>query len=197
MTAIKLSTRPVTKAQASRALYAAIDEAALDGRLTPCRLSHEFDAEDLDAAAAAQLVERCSTECPVLQQCADLALLLPADYKQGSVIAGIYYSPAKTARWQTVYDGLRDRIETGEYAPGNRLPSITELASAMELHGNVIRAALDHLERDGLVVHDGSDRRMVVAYGTIVGSRQHILDDPQAEDAGRPATAAQHIGQVA
>jgi len=198
MTAPTVLPKPVTKAQAAQALYDAIDRAADAGRQTPCRLSHEFDAEDLDTAGAAMLVDRCLSECPVLRECGDLAVLLPAETKRGSVIAAAYHPPAKTTRWQPVYDELRDRIETDEYAPGDRLPTITELAREMDLHGNVVRAALDHLEHDGLVVHDSTDRRMVVAYGTIAGTRQHDLEQPAAaDDQARVVAAVDVIGRVA
>jgi DNA-binding transcriptional regulator YhcF (GntR family) len=178
-------------------LYDAIDRASDRGRLTPCRLSGEFDAEDLDAAAAVELVDRCVTECPVLRECTDLAVLLPMESKRGSVIAATYHPPVKTTRWQPVYDELRDRIEASEYSLGDRLPSITELAREMDVHGNVIRAALDHLERDGMAVRGGTDRRMVVAYGTIIGPHQHDLEQPADDDMTRSTTAADPIGQVA
>jgi DNA-binding transcriptional regulator YhcF (GntR family) len=178
-----LTTRPFTKAQATRALYDAIDEAALAGRSTPCRLSHAFDAEDLDHATAAKLVHRCRTECPVLRQCTDRALLLTADAKLGSVLAGTYYPPFKPTRWQLVYDDLRDRIEAGEYAPGERLPSLTVLARASRVHGNVVRAALDHLERNGLLAPDGDNCYVVDAYGSILGGRQAAIEEPQPDSA--------------
>lgn len=51
-----------------------------------------------------------------------------------------------------VADEIRLRIESGDYAPGQRLPTLDELASAYGCSLAVIRKALDLLRQQGLVV---------------------------------------------
>jgi GntR family transcriptional regulator len=50
-----------------------------------------------------------------------------------------------------VADHLAARISAGELAPGYRLPSERDLASAYEVAVGTIRQALDELRRRGLV----------------------------------------------
>jgi len=163
-------TRPVTKLEASKALYAAIDTAALNGRSTPCRLSGSYDAEDLDLISATELVRACRTACPVLTECTDLAAVLPLDARQGVVIAGRYYPATRQPRWRAVYKELRGRIDAGEYAPGDRLPTMRQLTRETGVHGNVIRTVFDHLERDDIAVADGVEGCLIVSYAATLAT---------------------------
>jgi DNA-binding transcriptional regulator YhcF (GntR family) len=53
------------------------------------------------------------------------------------------------ARW--VYTILRDGLLRGEFAPGAKLPSPTELAAQFGVAMLTVRHVLDHLEQEGLV----------------------------------------------
>ena len=55
------------------------------------------------------------------------------------------------ARWQVVYDDLREAIEQGEYAPGGQLPSERELVEKYGVARSTIRNAFTRLEQAGLV----------------------------------------------
>lgn len=53
--------------------------------------------------------------------------------------------------WQQLADLLRARIESGELAPGDRLPSIVALAQEHDLAPVTVRKAIAQLQREGLV----------------------------------------------
>jgi DNA-binding GntR family transcriptional regulator len=50
-----------------------------------------------------------------------------------------------------VEDDLRRRCEAGEWAPGERLPPVAELATHYEVARNTIAKALRRLADDGLI----------------------------------------------
>jgi GntR family transcriptional regulator len=56
------------------------------------------------------------------------------------------------APWRTLYALLKGQIESGEYPPRSRLPSIVALSQEHGLSGKTVRKALDQLKEDGLVV---------------------------------------------
>jgi DNA-binding GntR family transcriptional regulator len=49
---------------------------------------------------------------------------------------------------------LRDGLLSGEFAPGARLPSHTELAAQFGVATLTVRNVLDHLEQEGLVARE-------------------------------------------
>ena len=70
-------------------------------------------------------------------------------YAAGVTSAGSY-TDARPLQVR-VADDIRLRIETGEYAPGQQLPTLDELATANMCSLAVIRKALDLLRQQGLV----------------------------------------------
>jgi DNA-binding GntR family transcriptional regulator len=56
------------------------------------------------------------------------------------------------APWRQIYAVLRARIDSGELAPGARLPSIASLAQEFEVATTTVRKALDRLKDEGMVV---------------------------------------------
>jgi DNA-binding GntR family transcriptional regulator len=56
------------------------------------------------------------------------------------------------APWRQLYALLRGQIDSGEFAPGSRLPSITDLAQTYGIALTTVRKALDQLKEDGLIV---------------------------------------------
>ena len=54
--------------------------------------------------------------------------------------------------WQQVTEALADAIESGSLAPGDELPSITELSALQGIGTGVIRRALEALAADGLII---------------------------------------------
>jgi len=53
--------------------------------------------------------------------------------------------------WQQLADLLRQQIESGELAPGARIPSVLSLAQEYELAAGTVRKALAQLQREGLI----------------------------------------------
>jgi DNA-binding GntR family transcriptional regulator len=53
--------------------------------------------------------------------------------------------------WQQIADVLRRRIESGEYPPGRKIPSIIALSGEFSVAPVTVRKALTALQREGLV----------------------------------------------
>jgi DNA-binding GntR family transcriptional regulator len=53
--------------------------------------------------------------------------------------------------WQQITDTLRERIASGAYAPGHRVPSIIALAAEFDVAPVTARKALTALQREGLI----------------------------------------------
>jgi DNA-binding GntR family transcriptional regulator len=53
--------------------------------------------------------------------------------------------------WQQLADLLRERIESGALAPGDRLPSIVSLAQEYDLAPVTVRKAITRLRDEGLI----------------------------------------------
>jgi GntR family transcriptional regulator len=61
-------------------------------------------------------------------------------------------TPGPVAPWRQIHAALRAQIEDGTLAPGDRLPSITDLSQHYEVALTTVRKALDALKAEGLVV---------------------------------------------
>jgi DNA-binding FadR family transcriptional regulator len=71
-------------------------------------------------------------------------------------------------RTATVLDTLRDEILTGQYRPGERLPSERELAARFETSRGAVREALKKLEQLGIAaIHKGGVRVVAVEEATL------------------------------
>ncbi len=57
----------------------------------------------------------------------------------------------KKARWEVVYDGLRESIELGDLPPGDTIPGEIALCENYNVSRPTVRAALAKLEQEGLV----------------------------------------------
>lgn len=58
--------------------------------------------------------------------------------------------PAKP-KWAQIADGIRAQIESGDLAPGDKLPSTTELGKQHKVSSIVVRQAINALKVEGLV----------------------------------------------
>jgi GntR family transcriptional regulator len=61
-------------------------------------------------------------------------------------------TPGPVAPWRQIHADLVRQIESGELAPGSRVPSIVTLAQTYEVALTTVRKALDALKAGGLVV---------------------------------------------
>lgn len=53
--------------------------------------------------------------------------------------------------YQQLMDGIKQRIATGDWAPGQKLPSVRDLAVEAGVNPNTMQKALAQLEREGLL----------------------------------------------
>ena len=56
---------------------------------------------------------------------------------------------------------VRDAIASGEWAPGQKIPSVRELAALFEVNPNTMQRAMLELEREGLLVSERTAGRFV------------------------------------
>jgi len=83
--------------------------------------------------------------------------------------------------YQEVLDRLIERIRSGEFAPGDQLPSERELMTTYGVGRPAVREALQALERDGIVSisHGERARVMMPTAGTLIeqvaSSARHLL----------------------
>jgi len=73
---------------------------------------------------------------------------------------------APTAKFAAIVEYARRRIHSGEWRPGQRVPSENELSESFSVSRMTARRALDRLALDGLVVR----RR---GAGSFIAENQH------------------------
>jgi DNA-binding FadR family transcriptional regulator len=83
--------------------------------------------------------------------------------------------------FQEVRDRLLERIRSGEFQPGDQLPSERDLMQAYQVGRPAVREALQALERDGIVTVTHGERARVTLptagkiIDQIAGSASHLL----------------------
>lgn len=82
---------------------------------------------------------------------------------------------SRTRRYQALAEKLRQHLAAGTWAPGQKIPTLRELASQFEVSTNTVRNAIRVLEREDSVYH-------VPAVGTFVRPIQltHVATDQVA-----------------
>lgn len=63
--------------------------------------------------------------------------------------------------YSQILEKIQIRIICGIYKPGERLPSVRELAAEASVNPNTMQRALSELERSGLIITQRSSGRMV------------------------------------
>lgn len=63
--------------------------------------------------------------------------------------------------YQQIMAALRGGILTGELPPGQKIPSVRDLAAQAQVNPNTVQRALTELEREGLLVSRGTSGRTV------------------------------------
>ena len=66
--------------------------------------------------------------------------------------------------WEQFARLLRERIKSGELAPGTRLPSVRSYSQEYDIAPNTIKKAMDQLQREGLI-------ETRVGWGTFVAGK--------------------------
>ena len=74
-----------------------------------------------------------------------------------------------------IYDGLREQILTGILAPGDKLPSVRELAGTLTINPNTIQRAYGLLENDGWITSVAGKGSFVSDIPATHTAQQHQL----------------------
>lgn len=88
--------------------------------------------------------------------------------------------------YMQIMEHIRGAILAGEFPPGSRIPPVREFAAQAQVNPNTMQRAMLELEREGLLVTDGT-------VGRYVTQNAAVLDDMRktATDAIIRAAAAQ------
>lgn len=70
--------------------------------------------------------------------------------------------------WKQISSQLEERIVTGEYPAGSKLPSVRDLAAEAKVNPNTMQRAMTKLESDGLVVTNRTAGRTVTSDITVI-----------------------------
>ena len=77
-----------------------------------------------------------------------------------------------------IVDGFREQITGGVLRPGEKLPSVRDLAAQAQVNPNTMQRALTELEREGLLIGGGTSGRTVTKEEKILEAmRQQALED--------------------
>ncbi len=70
-------------------------------------------------------------------------------------------------------------IASGAFSPGDRLPSVRDMAESAGVNPNTMQRALTELERDGLVYSQRTSGRFVTEDGKVIQQAKQALADTQ------------------
>ena len=77
-----------------------------------------------------------------------------------------------------IVDGFREQITGGVLRPGEKLPSVRDLAAQAQVNPNTMQRALTELEREGLLVSGGTSGRSVTQdEAVLVARREQTLEE--------------------
>lgn len=101
--------------------------------------------------------------------------------------------------YQQIMEAVCGSVLKGELKPGQRVPSVRELAAAAKVNPNTMQRALTELEREGLLVGGGTSGRTVTTDEAIlIAMRKDALEEVARQCAAKfkvfgvtPAQAAQ------
>ena len=79
-------------------------------------------------------------------------------------------------------DTLKRRIVTGRYLPGEKLPSVRELAAEAGINPNTVQRAFSELEREGLIYTQRATGKYVPANEADIKSAREALARTQVAD---------------
>jgi GntR family transcriptional regulator len=77
--------------------------------------------------------------------------------------------------YSQIYDGLREQILAGILQPGDKLPSVRELASTLAINPNTIQRAYQQLEADGWICSQAGKGSFVGDVPIPLSAEQHHL----------------------
>ena len=81
--------------------------------------------------------------------------------------------------YRQIIDQIRSAVVAGEFAPGDRIPAVRELAARAQVNPNTMQRALLELEREGLLVTDGTLGRYVTRDETVLEAIKQLAIDAE------------------
>ncbi|MBP8819536.1 MAG: GntR family transcriptional regulator [Syntrophomonadaceae bacterium] len=82
---------------------------------------------------------------------------------------------SSTPIYQQVVDGVKELVARGILVPGERMPTVRELAVELSLNPNTIAKAYQKLEQEGII-------ETMRSRGTFVAGRTEVLDKEMARE---------------
>lgn len=79
--------------------------------------------------------------------------------------------------WRSIAEGITAKIESGEWAPGTRLPSGDAMARDLGVNRNVVHRAFEELQRRGLVIRRQGSGSVVAEQANRKSGRIALLVD--------------------
>ena len=80
--------------------------------------------------------------------------------------------------YQQIVSIIRAGILTGELPPGEKIPSVRDLAAEAQVNPNTMQRALTELEREGLLVSGGTSGRTVTENPEVLDEmKERILEE--------------------
>lgn len=78
-----------------------------------------------------------------------------------------------------VYLQIAERITksvlSGEYKPGEQIPSVRQLAQSVAVNPNTVQHAFSELEQEGIIISKGTSGRFVTEDAEIISQSKNIL----------------------
>ena len=81
-----------------------------------------------------------------------------------------------------ILEVIQLRIIVGQYKPGEKIPSVRELAAEAEVNPNTMQKALTELERSGLVMAQRTSGRMVTENKEMIREIRNQLAREQVQE---------------
>lgn len=91
--------------------------------------------------------------------------------------------------YMQIMNRVRESIAAGELQPGERVPSVRELAVHFEVNPNTMQRALTELEREGLLVSERTAGRYVTKDESLISALKKNAAEEAADNFRREMAA--------